>query len=185
MRPTGKVLTQAGFKLAPSGYRSDALSIELLSPTEKDVLASQYRFIMFICCPEDDSNRVEILVVYSIYIPYIYTYITYIHAYITYIKYTYITHIHTYILNNYTIRSRRIWSHSHNLSIYYMDKYGIFGVVLSSNSLISCSFTLAKRSVILFVFFTTNRIWSDSLLVKEPIKLHNSSYTVFVYIINT
>ena len=33
MRPTGKVLTQAGFELAPSGYRSDALSIELLSPT--------------------------------------------------------------------------------------------------------------------------------------------------------
>ena len=31
--------------------------------------------------------------------------------------------------------------------------------------------------------FTTNRIWSDSLLVEEPIKLHNSSYTVFVYII--
>ena len=80
---------QAGFELAPSGYRSDALPIELLSPTEKDVLASQYRFIMFICCPEDDSNRVEILVVYSIHIPYIYTYIT-------------------YILNNYTIRSRRI-----------------------------------------------------------------------------
>ena len=65
-----------------------------------------------------------------------------------------------------------------------MDKHDIFGVVLSSNSLISYSFTLAKRSAILLVvFFTTNRIWSDSLLVDEPIKLHNSLYTVFVYII--
>ena len=45
----------------------------------------------------------------------------------------------------------------------------------------SCLLTLAKRSAIFFS--TTNRIWSDSLLVEEPIKLHNSSYTVFVYII--
>ena len=57
MRPTGKLLVQAEFELAPSGYRSDALPIELLSPTENDIpLASQYRFIMFTCCPEDDSN---------------------------------------------------------------------------------------------------------------------------------
>ena len=46
-------------------------------------------------------------------------------------------------------------------SFYYIDKLCIFGVVLASESLISCSFAGAKRSAILFVFFTTNRILSD------------------------
>ena len=37
VRPTEKLLAQAGFELAPSRYRSDALPIELLSPTKNDV----------------------------------------------------------------------------------------------------------------------------------------------------
>ena len=64
---------------------------------------------------------------------------------------------------------------------YYIDQHGIFGVVRSSNFLISSSFTLAKRSAMFF--FTTNRTWSGSLQVEETIKLQNSSHTVFVYII--
>ena len=35
----------------------------------------------------------------------------------------------------------------HTTFIIYIDKHGIFDAVLSSNSLISCSFTLAKCSV--------------------------------------
>ena len=38
-----------------------------------------------------------------------------------------------------------------------------------------------SKSLSYFVY-TNDRIWSVSLLVEEPIKLHNSSYTVFIYI---
>ena len=75
-----------------------------------------------------------------------------------------------YIFNNYTMRSSRILPHSQRgaysadlamssyttrandiiVLLYRQTRY--FGVVLSSNSLISCSFTLAKRSAILFLF---------------------------------
>ena len=51
----GKLLAQAGFELAHSGKRSDALPIDLLGPMENDLLIQP---IMFTCCPEDDSNRV-------------------------------------------------------------------------------------------------------------------------------
>ena len=47
-------------------------------------------------------------------------------------------------MRSYTTRANGI------IVLLYIDKHGIFGVVLSSNSLISCSFTLAKRSTILF-----------------------------------
>ena len=60
-------------------------------------------------------------------------------------------------------------------------RYVHIDVVLSSNSLISCSFTLAKRSAIFFL--TTNRIWSDNLLVEKLIKLHNS-YDILVCLYN-
>ena len=52
------------------------------------------------------------------------------------------------------------------------------------NSLISCSFTISKLSSSHFFFVFSlliYRTWSDSLLVEEPIELHNSSYTVLVY----
>ena len=70
--------------------------------------------------------------------------------------------LYMYIFNNYTMSLSRIWAHS---QLSYMtrangiivllpvpDKHGIFGIVLSSNSLISCSFTLAKCSAILLFF---------------------------------
>ena len=72
------------------------------------------------------------------------------------------------------INAQHTYKWANGIFFYYIDKHGIFGVMLSSNSLISCSFTLAKRSAILYFCFTTNRIRSDSLLhvVEEPIKLH-------------
>ena len=72
-----KLLVQAGFEVAPSGYRSDALPIELLSPAENGVLipegatsnpawannfplTSQYMLILFTCfSPEDDRVTVR------------------------------------------------------------------------------------------------------------------------------
>ena len=103
-----------------------------------------------------------------------------------YVDIYYILYVIYYIFNNYTMSSYTTRANGIIVLLYRQsNKHGIFSVVLSSNSVISCSFTSAKCSAILFVlFFTTNRIWSDSLLLEEPIKLHNSSYTVFVYIIN-
>ena len=53
-------------------------------------------------------------------------------------------------------------------------------------SLISCSFSLAKRSTMSVFFFQQLLIGYEVIVlpVEEPIKLHNSSYiyTVFVYI---
>ena len=45
---------------------------------------------------------------------------------------------------------------------------------------------LAEKVQPFWFFFTTNRIWSDSLPVEEPIKLHNSTYipclSIYIYI---
>ena len=83
-----------------------------------------------------------------------------------------------YILhNNYTMSS----SHIRLSTCSYPPRANV-GVVLCCQLpdfiLIQFSKTLSH----FVVFFITNRIWSDSLLVHEPIKLHNSSYIVSVYI---
>ena len=56
----GKLLAQAGFELAPSEYRYPEGVSSNPTWANNFPLASQYRFIVFTCCPEDDSNRVDI-----------------------------------------------------------------------------------------------------------------------------
>ena len=88
-----------------------------------------------------------------------------------------------------------IWAHSQRGTmclIVYISSYAtrangiivllnIFAVVLwKTASFICCRVSkLAPASC----FFFTLQIWADSLLIKEPIRLQNSSYLVSVYLI--
>ena len=100
-----------------------------------------------------------------------------------------------YIINNYTVS--RIWAHwlwvIGSLAMSSYTTNGIIDLLYRQTRYFWCCVVKQLPDFLLihfsktfshFVFFTTNRIWSDSLLVEEPIKLHNSSYTVFVYIYN-